>query len=218
MVLGTHTKSPKWGFFRGRSELTRWWHLFHFTVFWSICFVRYQFFVGSSLKSDGSEERTESSGYLAKSLYVSVQVNAKCIMYGWWKKSCTSWHGKYPSIYKVLLHPRWCRISSTNSITESHIDILWRHKHYPETHDVFLTRTPPKNLARNIVCKTPTLGVHVRFQGCVYTNIYIYTYIYIWYTNVYVYIWVYNKYIHNYMQVWVLLLATVAFRRAFHFF
>ena len=25
--------------------------------------------------------------------------------YGWWKKSCTSWHGKYPIIYKVLYIP-----------------------------------------------------------------------------------------------------------------
>ena len=38
--------------------------------------------------------------------------------YCWWKKSCTSWYGKYPIIYKVL-YARWCRISSINSITQS---------------------------------------------------------------------------------------------------
>ena len=39
--------------------------------------------------------------------------------YGWWKKSCTSWYGKYPIIIHYLqgfIHPRWCRISSINSI------------------------------------------------------------------------------------------------------
>ena len=37
--------------------------------------------------------------------------------YCWWKKSCTSWYGKYPIIYKVLygfIYARWCRISSIN--------------------------------------------------------------------------------------------------------
>ena len=28
----------------------------------------------------------------------------------------TSWYGKYPIICRVLIHPRWCRISSINSI------------------------------------------------------------------------------------------------------
>ena len=26
------------------------------------------------------------------------------VCYCWWKKSCTSWHGKYPSIYKAILY------------------------------------------------------------------------------------------------------------------
>ena len=25
----------------------------------------------------------------------------QALKYGWWKKSCTSWYGKYPIIYKV---------------------------------------------------------------------------------------------------------------------
>ena len=39
--------------------------------------------------------------------------------YGWWKKSCTSWYGKYPIIIHYLqgfIHPSRCRISSINSI------------------------------------------------------------------------------------------------------
>ena len=33
------------------------------------------------------------------------------------KKSCTSWDGKYPHYLQGFIHPRWCRISSINSIT-----------------------------------------------------------------------------------------------------
>ena len=32
------------------------------------------------------------------------------------KNSCTSWYGKYPSIYRGFIHPRWCSISSINSM------------------------------------------------------------------------------------------------------
>ena len=39
-----------------------------------------------------------------------------CWMICWWKKSCTSWWVVYPIIYKVFLHPRWCRISYSNSM------------------------------------------------------------------------------------------------------
>ena len=35
--------------------------------------------------------------------------------YCWWKKSCTTWCGKHPTIYRGFLHPRWCRISCINS-------------------------------------------------------------------------------------------------------
>ena len=34
--------------------------------------------------------------------------------YCWWKKSCTSWSGKYPIIYRVLYISGGCRISSIN--------------------------------------------------------------------------------------------------------
>ncbi len=37
--------------------------------------------------------------------------------YCWCKKSCTSWYGKYPIIFWVFMHPRWCRLSSINSIS-----------------------------------------------------------------------------------------------------
>ena len=36
------------------------------------------------------------------------------LIYCWWLKSCTSWYGRYPIVYTVLIHPRWCRISSIN--------------------------------------------------------------------------------------------------------
>ena len=42
--------------------------------------------------------------------------------YCWWTKSCTTKDDDYPIIYRVLTcfnHPRWCRISSTNSIGKS---------------------------------------------------------------------------------------------------
>ena len=31
------------------------------------------------------------------------------------QKSCASWYGKYPIIYKGFIHVGWCRISSINS-------------------------------------------------------------------------------------------------------
>ena len=34
----------------------------------------------------------------------------------WWNKSCTSWYGKYPIYLRGLIHVRWCRISSINSM------------------------------------------------------------------------------------------------------
>ena len=39
------------------------------------------------------------------------------LTYCWWKKSCTSWCVVNPIIYlQGFIHPRWCRISSINSI------------------------------------------------------------------------------------------------------
>ena len=32
-------------------------------------------------------------------------VPADAVWYGWWKKCCTSWYGRYPVIYKVLYIP-----------------------------------------------------------------------------------------------------------------
>ena len=29
------------------------------------------------------------------------------LTYCWWKKSCTSWYGKYPIIYRGFIDPRW---------------------------------------------------------------------------------------------------------------
>ena len=42
------------------------------------------------------------------------KVNSK--RYCWLKKSCTSWYVVYPTILGFI-HPRWCRISSINSIS-----------------------------------------------------------------------------------------------------
>ena len=41
--------------------------------------------------------------------------------YCWWKKSCTSWNGKYPIIYVVFIHRRW----------------FLNHQHYGLGMDVF---------------------------------------------------------------------------------
>ena len=51
---------------------------------------------------------------------VTQQKNNAQQTYCWWKKSCISWCGEYPIIYRGLefRHPRWCRISTINSITE----------------------------------------------------------------------------------------------------
>ena len=43
--------------------------------------------------------------------------------YCWWKKSCTSWYGEYPIIYRGFLHPRYCRVSAINS---SIALVIWR--------------------------------------------------------------------------------------------
>ena len=51
--------------------------------------------------------------------------------YCWWKKSCTSWYGKYPIIYRAFAHPRWCRISSINSST-------WKFDGWKLENDLFL--------------------------------------------------------------------------------
>ena len=43
----------------------------------------------------------------------------RTLEYCWWTKSCTTKDDDYPIIYRVLSfnHPKWCRISSINSIT-----------------------------------------------------------------------------------------------------
>ena len=53
------------------------------------------------------------------------------VPYCWWKKSCTSWWVVYPSIYKVFLHPRWCRISEPSTawchmVSWSLVDVLYK--------------------------------------------------------------------------------------------
>ena len=44
------------------------------------------------------------------------------LQYCWWKKSCTSWYGKYPLIFMVFYIPGGCRNSSINSIMTSGYD------------------------------------------------------------------------------------------------
>ena len=42
--------------------------------------------------------------------------------YGWWQKSCTSWYGKYPIIYRVSYMSGDCLVfSSINSIVNLHL-------------------------------------------------------------------------------------------------
>ena len=38
----------------------------------------------------------------------AIQLSNAEWWYGWWKKSCTSWYGKYPIIYSVLCIPGGC--------------------------------------------------------------------------------------------------------------
>ena len=42
-----------------------------------------------------------------------------CVLfsYCWWKIFCTRWYGKYHITYRVFIHPRWCRISETSTIS-----------------------------------------------------------------------------------------------------
>ena len=64
-------------------------------------------------------EWNESSGNVQHALYI--------VLYCWWKKSCTSWYGKYAIIYRVLYIPGgcwgflpstvWLDIQKTSSIT-----------------------------------------------------------------------------------------------------
>ena len=37
----------------------------------------------------------------------------------WWKKSCTSQYPEDPSFHRVVYIPKWCRISSINSISHN---------------------------------------------------------------------------------------------------
>ena len=40
--------------------------------------------------------------------------------YYWWKRSCTSWSGKYPHYLQGSIHPRWLfRISSNRSLASN---------------------------------------------------------------------------------------------------
>ena len=56
------------------------------------------------------------------------------LSYCWWKKSCTSWYGKISHYLQVFLDPRWCRISSINSSSDTNtltlinsIYIIWNY-------------------------------------------------------------------------------------------
>ena len=44
--------------------------------------------------------------------------------YCWWTKSCTSWYGKYPIYLQGFTRPRWCRISSINSMSIFEWDVF----------------------------------------------------------------------------------------------
>ena len=51
-------------------------------------------------------------------LVTRIEINVHSLKYCWWKKSCTSWYGEYPIIYRFFSHSRWCRISSINSTVD----------------------------------------------------------------------------------------------------
>ena len=48
-----------------------------------------------------------------------------------WKKSCTSWKKDYPFIplFTRFMYPRWCRISSINSISDGIWHLYNKHTH-----------------------------------------------------------------------------------------
>ena len=52
-----------------------------------------------------------------------LSMNSCALSYCWWKKSCTSWYGKYPIIYMALYIPGDRR----NSFHQQY-DIVWRHE------------------------------------------------------------------------------------------
>ena len=48
--------------------------------------------------------------------------------YCWWKRSCTSWYGKYPIIYRyyrvLYIHPRWCGSSEPSPVV-TWVEVAW---------------------------------------------------------------------------------------------
>ena len=57
-------------------------------------------------------------GFLPENAGFCSMVTESLLWYGWWKKSCTScsWYDKKSHYSQGFKHPRWCRISSINSI------------------------------------------------------------------------------------------------------
>ena len=77
-----------------------------FITFW-LSIQQKSWSLGDRLWSSGNWKQTSLAlqvSWLNKWMYES--------WYCWWKKSCTSWYGK-----SHIIHLRWCRISSINSIT-----------------------------------------------------------------------------------------------------
>ena len=55
----------------------------------------------------GCNSQTLCTSNIAKQSDLNLNEEKKQ-WYGWWKKSCTSWYGKYPIIYRVLYIPGGC--------------------------------------------------------------------------------------------------------------
>ena len=77
------------------------------------------------------EERNVFLVFIIKVFFLEKTVDLNC--YCWWTKSCTTKDDGYPIIHRALTcfnHPRWCRISSINSINRlfrSNIsDLSWK--------------------------------------------------------------------------------------------
>ena len=55
-------------------------------------------------------------GFLPENAGFGSMVTESLLWYGWWKKSCISWYDKKSHYLQGFKHPRWCRMSSINSI------------------------------------------------------------------------------------------------------
>lgn len=69
----------------------------------------------------------------------------------WWKTSCMSWQGSLcHDLHGILLHPIWCRISSTNNM------FSWEDSDTPRKNSAFLLTSTPQNVAQTRALRPPS--------------------------------------------------------------